>query len=25
VGADLSLAKSIHDDLADFAAHWLAR
>ena len=25
VGADLALAKSIHDDLADFAAHWLAR
>jgi len=25
VGADLSLAKSIHDDLADFTAHWLAR
>jgi len=25
VGADLALAKSIHDDLAAFAAHWLAR
>ena len=25
VGPDLALAKSIHDDLADFATHWLAR
>jgi phosphoglycolate phosphatase-like HAD superfamily hydrolase len=25
VGADLALAKSVHDDLAGFAKHWLAR
>ncbi len=25
VGADLALAKSVHDDLAGFANHWLAR
>ena len=25
VGADLALATSIHDDLAGFASHWLAR
>ena len=25
VGADLALAKSLHPDLAGFAAHWLAR
>ena len=25
VGADLVLAKSVHDDLAGFANHWLAR
>ena len=25
VGAGLALAKSVHDDLAGFAAHWLAR
>jgi phosphoglycolate phosphatase-like HAD superfamily hydrolase len=25
VGAELSLAKSIHDDLSGFASHWLAR
>ncbi len=25
VGADLALAKSVHDDLAGFASHWLAR
>ena len=24
-GAELSLARSLHDDLADFAGHWLAR
>jgi beta-phosphoglucomutase-like phosphatase (HAD superfamily) len=24
-GSDLALAKSTHDDLADFATHWLAR
>ena len=25
VGADLALAKSVHDDLAGFVSHWLAR
>jgi phosphoglycolate phosphatase-like HAD superfamily hydrolase len=25
VGSDLALARSIHADLADFTAHWLAR
>lgn len=25
VGPDLALAKSVHDDLAGFATHWLAR
>ncbi|HWI11505.1 MAG TPA: HAD family hydrolase [Burkholderiaceae bacterium] len=25
VGADLALAKSVHDDLAGFVGHWLAR
>jgi hypothetical protein len=24
-GADMALAKSVHDDLAGFADHWLAR
>jgi len=25
VGPDLALARSVHDDLAGFATHWLAR
>lgn len=25
IGSELSLARSVHDDLADFASHWLAR
>ncbi len=25
IGAELALARSVHDDLPDFAAHWLSR
>jgi phosphoglycolate phosphatase-like HAD superfamily hydrolase len=25
VGAEMALARSVHDDLGDFASHWLAR